>query len=463
MKAALRLWAALARGASGAAWEAYFAEAPEGEALALLRLSLGQRPKAGGKAGDLRAAAQRAANLPDWLWTEAEAFAGSLGEAAALCLPLPAPEAALPKLSALLAALDQGVGPEGFWPLLPPEGRRVVNALWLGRFRWAPDFGPLLAGLSAAKACPAPVLAARLARACGKNAAPLSAALWAKGADVARPAEPVVPAWVGPLEALGARGDWVVDWAPEAPQVLAVHPEGPVLWGPGGALGAPPEAARWAAGLPPGSVILGAAKARGVQVLDLRAWAGEAWQARPLAERRAFLATALKPPLGLSPGLSGDWAALTQSPAPFPSARLLLRALALPDQAWLWAPPSLAPPPLTALLLYIERGASGPERLSFGLARGNDFAPLVSLPAPSDPAAKALLRALAAEAVARFGPVQQVPPRLCGEIAHEGLVPAPRRKLGYQLLNPRLLRLFPDPELSALTPLADLVAGRQSP
>ena len=204
---------------------------------------------------------------------------------------------------------------------------------------------------------------------------------------------------------------------------------------------------------------------------DLLAHEGQDWRERPLAERRAQLATLLgglqATPLGPVLRLSAqspvrDWAEL---PAHRQAARsqgtegLMLKRLdaaygrgrtkATPQgELWKW---KLDPMSVDAVLVYAQRGHGRRSGLytDYGLALWNDertqlqpFAKAYS--GLSDAEIREVDQRIRSTITEQFGPVRQVRPTLVVELGFEGVMRSARHKSGFAVRFPRILRLRPD-------------------
>ncbi len=204
---------------------------------------------------------------------------------------------------------------------------------------------------------------------------------------------------------------------------------------------------------------------------DLLAHEGQDWRERPLAERRAQLATLLgglqATPLGPVLRLSAqspvrEWAEL---PAHRQAARsqgtegLMLKRLdaaygrgrtkaTAQGELWKW---KLDPMSVDAVLVYAQRGHGRRSGLytDYGFALWNDertqlqpFAKAYS--GLSDAEIREVDQRIRSTITEQFGPVRQVRPTLVVELGFEGVMRSARHKSSFAVRFPRILRLRPD-------------------
>lgn len=250
-----------------------------------------------------------------------------------------------------------------------------------------------------------------------------------------------VPHWAGDP------GRWAAFLRPAGPRLQLVRRAGAgQIWAADGRLMTPelPEAAALLPLLPGGTVIEAVQAGPGtLAALDLLEWQGRE-PAAGFAARRALLAPLCAGPLGLAlPVPAGDWRALAQARG---THGLWLRRLdAAPGDPWLDWPP--APRETEALLVHAELapGGRGIAALTFALRKGNALVPVARTAEGLDADQAAELTAwIRSHATARFGPVRELPPLRLYRLSYEAADPAPRRKAGLWLRNPRILCHLPD-------------------
>lgn len=425
------------------------------EAAATLGLLAGQRPRRAVAPADLRRAACAAEAIPDWLFEASLATAGSTAEAIANLLPWPDPPSG-PSLTGFLAALPGADAAAILAHLvpLPPEARVPAIRLATGTFRTA---------------LPAPVLARAVAMARGADAVTVAlrlAAGWTGAAGLAALIRPTggahVPYPFAPLdrflEPTGRACDWLALPRPSGPRLQLVRRPGAAhLWAEDGRLMTPdrPQLAGLVQRLHEGTVIEAVEDRPGqLRALDLLEWQGRPLAGHAFADRRERLARLIQtgilqpdaPGVELTlalPLMAPDWAAAHRHHA---AGGLWLRrhdaGLAAPWRDW-------PPPPRTtdAVLVHAELapGGQGLAALTFAVRAGNTLVPVARTTQGLTAAENAALASwIRAAAIARFGPVREVPPSRLYRLSYAAVDPAPRRKAGLWLRDARILCALPD-------------------
>ncbi len=452
-----------------AALSRHFAAMAPQDRLRTAALLLGRRPRRIASAGELGAWAAAAAGLPDWLFDLCRAETGDLAEAAAQVLPPPASDAGpVPSLAEVLSGLARLSGaPEAerhafalaLWGRLPVEARHTFNRLTTGGFRLTLPPGLIARALARLSNADPATLALRLAGDWDAGTAD-PASFAAPGEEALAPAPfPPEPPLAVPVEALGPATAWRVEPADGPRAQLVTGTNGAALWSETGEPLDPAPLAALVRALPPGSVLGGRLAPGGrFRPTDLPRLAGARIAPGDQGPRLAAL-------------IAGLPAGLPILPVPVPlTAWIDLPALAGPGGAvlhpvagigprHLWTPP---PRLLTAALIYGHAApGTGFATLSFGLPdpATAEFLPVAQIPPGLPQAGMAEIAAwIRAHTVERFGPVRLVPPERMFELAFDGVAPAPRRKAGFVLLNPRLVRALPQAVARDATPLAAIAA-----
>lgn len=372
MKAFADLYAALDGTTSSkaklAALVAYLRAAPSHDAAWAVYFLAGGKPRQIVPVALLRAMAQRAAGLPEWLFEESYQAVGDLAETIALLLPEPAQtdsaglaEWVQDRLLPLRGQPPEAVASQldALWRPLDARARLVLFKLITGSFRVGVSRLLVTRALGEVAGIDAKHVAERMVGYTDLSARPSPErflALIAAGEDsnVARGGQPYPFFLAHPLQApveefdtvLGTPDRWLVEWKWDGIRAQMVRRGSDTwLWSRGEELITErfPELTDAAAFLPDGTVLDGEIviwKDRRVQpfallqqrigrktpgpkllrdapailmVYDLLEWQGEDWRARPQTERRAQLervvAAAVHPALELSPRVDADgWA-----------------------------------------------------------------------------------------------------------------------------------------------------------
>lgn len=447
----------------------YLRALDEAEAAATLALLAGQRPRRAVALADLRRAACAAEGIPDWLFEASLPAAGSIAEVVANLLPWPdSPSASsLTGLLAMLPGADAAAILAHLAPL-PPDARVLAIRLATGTFRTA---------------LPAPVLARAVAQATGADAAIVAlrlAAGWTAAAGLAALTRPdqttPTPHPFAPLarflEPTGRACDWLALPRPQGPRLQLVRRPGAAhLWAEDGRLMTPdrPQLAGLVQRLPEGTVIEAVEDGPGqLRALDLLECQGQPLAGLGLADRRDRLARLMA--VGLLPDGTGgglamamplaapDWGTLHRQRD---AGGLWLRrhdaGLAAPWHDW-------PPPPRTtdAVLVHAELapGGQGLAALTFAVRAGNTLVPVArTIQGLAEAEKSALASWIRSAAIARFGPVREVPPVRLFRLSYAAADPAPRRKAGLWLRDARILCALPDHTPDQIAPLDSLTAA----
>lgn len=333
----------------------YFVAAPAADAAWAAYFLAGGKPRRIAPMAALRAAACRAAELPDWLFEESYQAVGDLAETIALLLPPPdlVDEAGLDAWMRERLLPLRGTEPEGLadaltdaWRRLDPGARFVMNKLLTGGFRVGVSRQLVIRALAEAFRIDARSVAHRFvgytdgarepdARAFaalvgqGGDGAPADAAAALEQAARPYPFFLAHPLSAAPADTLGEAGRWLVEWKWDGIRAQLVRRAGQAwIWSRGEELVTErfPEVASAARALPDGVVLDGelvcwdvavgapmpfaqlqrriGRLAPGARLLreapvamlafDLLEQAGEDLRALPQAERRVRLAALLE-------------------------------------------------------------------------------------------------------------------------------------------------------------------------
>lgn len=479
----------------------YFREAPSEDAIWLVALFTGRRPKRCVSNTQLQAWAAAESGLSSWMLAECTRQVGDLAESLSLILPSSPTQHPTPALHQMLQDMEQiASAPSAIqkdfvlehWRLLPSTERFLFNKLLTGAFR---------AGVSEK------LLATALARVYGKEETAVMYALlgnWQASdctvetllasnldSEAAKPypfclAQPLTMAPAN----LGAAHEWQAEWHWEGIRLQAIKRQGQVnLWARGEALlnAQFPDLCAQLAHLPNGTVLDGqllcvdngqimpfsslqqrlGRKQPSVKMqtalpvallcYDLLESDGRDLRPMPLQERRTaleqLLAAVPTTALLLSEKLPfSQWDALEQlrgrSRAQLAQG-LFLKRLNAPYEAgrktgnwWKWKSDPLR---IDAVLLYAQKGQGQQANLfteyTFALWEGDQLVPFAKTSSGlSEAEIKAVDAFIKANVLEKFGPVRTVKPELVFEIAFEGLQASKRHKAGVAVRLPSILR-----------------------
>jgi DNA ligase-1 len=495
-----------------AALVAYFRDAaPRDAAWALWLLAGGKVGGAGRKIADtreLRAWIAQASGTPDWLVDESYAHVGDLAETLALLLDDPAPGAEADD-TPLADWIEQRLLPVAnadpqtrqtlvlqAWASLPFGERLVFNKLLTGALRVGVSQRVVQQALAELWQIDAALIAERMQGQWQPTPAAYTRLRSADAQPGERAQQPYPFFLASPLEgapeALGAIGDWLLEWKWDGIRLQLIRRGGvPVLWSRGEERldGRFPELEAAAATLPANAVIDGellawragddaplpfAALQTRIQrrkpgpktladapvrllAYDLLELDGADLRARPLAERRAQLAALLQAHgdarFALSPQVpAAGWseaAALREAARERGVEGLMLKRLASPYQIgrkrgdwWKWKVDALT---IDAVLLYAQAGHGRRSTLytdyTFGVWDGAALVPVAkAYSGLTDAEIAELDRWIRAHTVERFGPVRSVQPLQVFELGFEGVNRSARHKSGVAVRFPRILR-----------------------
>jgi DNA ligase-1 len=291
-----------------------------------------------------------------------------------------------------------------------------------------------------------------------------------------------------PVETLGSRDDWIVEWKWDGIRAQLIQRGGAVhLWSRGEEVITHrfPEIAAAATHLPDGTVLDGevlafrddrplpfaalqqrigrqkqvAQMARAVPVVfmayDLLEEGGIDARGRPLEERRRVLESHLTTPGVLRPSsiiAAGTWAELTalrsESRALGVEGLMLKRRLSLYGVGrrrgdwWKW---KIDPYTIDAVLIYAQPGSGRRASLltdyTFGVWDGGELVPIAkAYSGLSNEEIAELDRWIRRHTRERFGPVRHVEPVHVFELGFEGIARSARHRAGVAVRFPRMLR-----------------------
>jgi DNA ligase-1 len=493
-----------------AAMRRYFDGAPPADAAWAVYFLSGRRPKRLLSALLLRRWAAEAAGIPEWLQEESYHAVGDSAETAALLLPSAGRASSRPLHdwieNAILPLRDQDEAGQraavlDAWAELDDAQRYVFNKLITGGFRVGVSQRLLVRALAESAALPDATIAHRLMGAWEPTPGFYETLVHPEEQaeeDAGRP-YPFFLAY--PLEAdpatLGDIEDWQAEWKWDGIRAQLIRRGGEIfLWSRGEELVTDryPEVVAAVENLPD-CVIDGELLAwdfdRGrpqpfaalqqrigrknltakllaetpvvLLAYDLLGWAGEDWRDRPLAERRARLATTLaglnSPQLPLSEIMTAEsWselAALREASRDRAVEGLMLKRKSSPYRTgrrrgdwWKW---KIDPYSVDAVLIYAQRGSGRRAGLytdyTFALWNagpddpGRELVPFAkAYSGLTDAEMREVDRFVRANTTERFGPVRSVRPELVMEIAFEAIQASNRHKSGVAVRFPRILR-----------------------
>ena len=486
-----------------AAMVRYFLAAPPADAAWAVYFLTGRRLKRLVPSAAIRDWTLAATGLDDWLLDECYAVVGDGAETAALVLDQVAVEAdedvplaewvdtrILPLRGLEPAAQQARVSL--WWRALDRSQRFMLLKILTGELRVGVSQTLVVRALAQAAALPATTIAARL-MGDWTPAAEWYGALLSHAHtddDRSRPypfflASPLED----PIETLGPRDEWTVEWKWDGIRAQLVRRAGAVhLWSRGEELITQrfPEIAAAATRLPDGTVLDGevlafrddrplpfsalqqrigrqkqvAQMARAVPVVfmayDLLEDGGADVRARPLDERRRALESHVAPPFGVlrtSAMLTEPtWEALARVRAD--SRALGVEGLMVKRRSspygvgrrrgdwWKW---KIDPYTIDAVLIYAQPGSGRRASLltdyTFGVWDGGELVPIAkAYSGLSNEEIAELDRWIRRHTRERFGPVRHVEPVHVFELGFEGIARSSRHRSGIAVRFPRMLR-----------------------
>jgi DNA ligase-1 len=503
------------------AMAAYFAEAPPEDAAWAVYVLGGGKLKRTATSTELRAALAAEAGYADWLIDESYQHVGDLAETIALMLPGGGDEqedtplhvwmeARLPSLNALESSERIDLLRE-WWRPLPRGQVFLVNKLLTGSLRVGVSHRLVVQALAQWANLPTDLIAHRLSGTWAPSATAFQALAGPERADEHAGERPYPFFLASPLEqevsSLGDVGEWLAEWKWDGIRAQLMRRAGEtLLWSRGEERldGRFPEIEQSARDLPDGCVIDGEILAwtldeahplpfaalqkrigklkPGPKLLadtpvrlmtyDLLELHGQDVRERPLAERRAMLASLVeerRPTLMLSPAIPAPgWDALTAVRAESRERRtegLMLKRLDSPYRVgrkrgdwWKW---KVDPYTIDAVLIYAQPGHGRRSGLftdyTFGVWDGDALVPVAkAYSGLDDDEIGRLDRWIRAHTIDRFGPVRSVEPTHVFELAFEAIQASGRHKAGVAVRFPRILRWRTDLGIHDADKLDDL-------
>jgi len=481
----------------------YFRSAPPADAAWAVYFLTGRRLKRLVPSAALREWAEMLTGVPEWLFGECYAAVGDGAELVALlldALPHDEVEFDLPLASWVedrllpLAKTDiagQRANVMRWWRVLPRTERFLLNKLLTGEFRVGVAQTLVVRALAEAAAIETTTVAARLMGDWTPSddwfATVLAPATG--GADASQPypfflASPLED----PLETLGARSDWFVEWKWDGIRAQLIRRAGQTwLWSRGEELITLrfPEIAAAATHLPDGTVLDGEVLAfrearplpfsalqqrigrqrqlaqimRAVPVVfmayDVLEQDGRDLRAEPLCVRRAALMQCV-PHAGVlrmsSEVNEPTWDALATLRAESRARRVegfILKRLSSPygvgrkrGDWWKW---KIDPLTIDAVLIYAQPGSGRRASLltdyTFGVWDGDQLVPIAkAYSGLSNAEIDELDRWIRRHTRDRHGPVRVVEPVHVFELGFEAIAPSTRHRSGIAVRFPRMLR-----------------------
>ena len=485
-----------------AALAAYFREAAPADAAWAVFFLTGRRLKRVVPSAGLRAWAQEATGLPEWLLYESYSAAGDFGELVALALDSVQAGPREPDLS-LAAWVDERLIPLqgaelatqrdrviGWWLGLSRSERFILNKLLTGEFRVGVAQTLVMRAIAEAIGAEPTVVAARMMGDWTPSAS-WFAALKTPPESV-DPSQPYPFFLAAPLEdtpeSLGDRGDWLVEWKWDGIRAQLIRRRGETwIWSRGEELITRrfPEIAAAATHLPDGTVLDGEILAfqdgrplpfsalqqrigrqkqlaqimRAVPVVfvayDVLEAGGQDLRREPLAARRARLQSLVagEGVLRLSPEVDADtWENLA-------SLRLESRQRGVEGFIlkrrdaeygvgrrkgawWKW---KIDPYTIDAVLIYAQPGngrrASLLTDYTFGVWDEGELVPVAkAYSGLSNAEIEELDTWIRRHTRERHGPVRAVDPVQVFELGFEAIAPSSRHRSGIAVRFPRMLR-----------------------
>ena len=520
----------------------YFKSAPAVDAAWALYMLAGGKPRQTVPTALLRSTAREMAGIPEWLFDESYNIVGDLAETVALVLPPPGAAVEVPLhvwMQERLIAL-RGQTPEAtahalrtYWNELDTAGRFILTKLIGGGFRVGVARNLVVRALAQSAGLDAKVLAQRMMGYTDKQHTPSAAAFTAllDPDHVATASGQPYPFFLAhplqaPVESLGDRADWLVEWKWDGIRAQLIRRGGESwLWSRGEDLlnGRFPELDAAHGQLPDHTVVDGeivvwregrvmpfaqlqqrigrknvtkkilAEAPVALLAYDLLEHEGEDLRARPMHERRALLEQVIGPregsPLRVSPLVDApDWASLAalreESRARGVEGFMLKQrdghyGTGRTKDVGLWWKWKVDPYTIDAVLIYAQGGHGRRANLytDYTFAVWDGVAGDAGNPRRLVPFAKAYsgltdeemrqvdhrIRQTTTE---KFGPVRSVTPTLVVELGFEGIQASPRHKSGIAVRFPRMLRLRwdkPVDEADTLETLRALIAPAPAP
>ncbi len=429
-----------------------------------------------------------ASGIPLWLIEESLAVSRDTAEAVALIIP-PSEQETEQQLSRVMGRLNAlaGIGVDqkrnmviDIWKSLPPSHRILFNRLLTGR--------------SVARV-PAPVVQRALAKRTGQREEIIAFRLQSEAlphagdvrslvnrssaGDERRRAYPfhALQALTNEPEYLGDASLWVADLVHGQDRVQLIARGGGVyLWSDEGEWRDGWVSERLKDKVLQGGTVLECSVSPDLilSAYDILEFGGANMQSRTVGERRALLENVLREvptrDLTISARIEfSDWDALRTAREGIPdrNTHLMLRRndrtnveSSLSDPWVLWRADPLM---METVLLSVRRsggdGVSPYNEITLAVRTGDRLVPCARIdPSFADGELEELVGFVEKNTTERFGPVRSVAPRMVFTIGFDAVRKSSRRKCGYELVNPRIIRWNKGGQLSDAATLDQLRA-----
>lgn len=480
----------------------YFREAPPEDAIWMVALFTGRRPKRAVNSTRMQVWAAEEAGIPPWLFGECYDAVGDLGETISLVLDEaaaaenPAPlhmwlEERLPQLARVQEEPQRELLTQ-YWRELDRQGRFVLNKIIGGAFRVGVSQELVIRALAIASGLDTPSLAHRLMGDWRPTAA-FYQSLFNPDENEVLDSRPYPFCLAHPLEteleALGPIEEWHAEWKWDGIRAQLVKRAGQTfVWSRGEELITErfPEVADIGTWLPDGAVLDGEVlawqgdmpkkflelqrrigrKTVGKKLLeevpvqfvafDILEWSGADLREEPFWERRLKLKALAEDPipnLRISPSVeAASWAELAtkrENARDLNVEGLMLKRLDSPylvgRKKGLWWKWKIDPLTVDAVLIYAARGSGKRASLytdyTFGVWDGDRLVPFAkAYSGLTDEEISRVDSWVRRNTLEKFGPVRTVTPELVFELAFEGIQLSTRHKSGVAVRFPRILR-----------------------
>jgi len=482
-----------------AALQAYFAEAPHGDAAWALRFLIGRRLKRLLPSRVLWELVRDLSALPEWLLEHCYAAVGDFAEVTALLLPGPELEASALSLEAWIRerilplrtqdADAQRAALREAWAGLAPRERLVFNKLVTGEFRVGVAATLVIRALAGAAGVDPAVMSHRVMGDWEPDAGTFARFLSGDAGPALQPYPFFLAAPLeGPVETLGDPAGWLAEWKWDGIRAQALRRGGEAqLWSRGEELLTLrfPEVVRALRALPDGTVLDGEILAWREGVLpfpvlqrrigrldvtprllreapvafvayDLLEHEGRDLRSAPLEVRRVRLEALLPAVSGALrvservPGATWDeWAAARESSRARGVEGLVLKRLSSPYGAgrrrgdwWKW---KIEPFSLDAVMTQAHPGHGKRASLftdyTFSVWDGDLLVPVArAYSGLDDGEIRDLDRWIRSHTVERHGPTRSVEPTQVFELGFEAIARSTRHRSGVAVRFPRILR-----------------------
>ncbi|MCL6523538.1 MAG: ATP-dependent DNA ligase [Thermoflavifilum sp.] len=495
----------------------YFISADPRDAIWVVALFTGRRPKRPITSTQLKTWCKEWLQMPDWLFEECYQVVGDLAETLALLIPnpalltdtLPPLHQLMQELTTLSRATDDAKRRfiTSWWPKLDADGRWILHKLLMGNFRIGVSEQLIIQALAAAFGLDKYTVASRISGNWNPATTNLNQLLHASHHDLSRPYPFCLayPLEDSPENHLDPQA-WAAEWKWDGIRGQLIKRQNKIyLWSRGEELLTPifPEIVDAAQVLPDNLVLDGeilpfhhdcplpyqrlqtrmGRKKITPQILqqipvvfmayDLLEYEGIDWRSFPFIRRHqqleACLQQAAHPQFKLSPLINFEnWQTLSAERAKARekgSEGIMLKKWNSPYHVgrhkgdwWKW---KIDPFSLDAVMLYAQRGHGRRANLytdyTFALRDGDQLIPFArAYSGLTDEEIREVDRFVKTHSREQFGPVRTVEPLLVFEIAFEGLAPSKRHRSGVAVRFPRILRWRKDKTPDQINTLQDL-------